>query len=100
MSEMSPAEAIFFAALERAPNERAAYLDEACAGDGGLRTRIERMLAAQPKLGAFLDQPQPAGGSAEHTGPYAPAASPMETAGTIIAGKYKLLQRIGQGGLG
>jgi hypothetical protein len=33
MSEMSPAEAIFFAALGRPPADRAAFLDAACAGD-------------------------------------------------------------------
>src|SRR5262245_9435390 len=97
MSEMSPAEAIFFAALERSPIERAAYLDEACAGDAGLRARIERMLAAQPNLGGFLDHPHPAAASVEHTGPYTP---PADAPGTIIAGKYKLLQRIGEGGMG
>ena len=98
MSDMSPAEAIFFAALERPPSERAAFLDQACAGNAELRDRIEKMLAAQPHLGKFLDRPEPpAQPDPERTGPYIPSA---ETAGTIIAGKYKLLQRIGQGGMG
>jgi hypothetical protein len=34
MNNPSPLEAVFFAALEKgAPSQRAAYLDEACAGD-------------------------------------------------------------------
>src|SRR5439155_8606772 len=70
MSDMSPAEAIFFAALERPPGERAAYLDEACAGDAELRARIEKMLFAQPHLGTFLDQP--AAAPVEATGPHTP----------------------------
>jgi hypothetical protein len=33
-------EALYHAALERAPGDRAAFLDEACAGDGDLRREI------------------------------------------------------------
>src|SRR5262245_39209427 len=53
-------ESIFFAALERPPSERGAYLDAACGGDAGLRACVEKMLAAQPDLGEFLDRPHPA----------------------------------------
>jgi eukaryotic-like serine/threonine-protein kinase len=72
MSESSPAEAIFFAALERAPADRAAFLDQACAGDAALRARIEQMLAAQSHLGGFLDQPQAE--AAPDPGPAGPPA--------------------------
>src|SRR5205823_2875212 len=94
MTNPSPLEAIFFAALEKgSPQERAAYLDEACAGDPDLRRCVERMLAAQAQAGSFLEQP---------------ARSPVVTAdeqpvkeapGTMI-GPYKLLQPIGEGGMG
>jgi WD40 repeat protein/serine/threonine protein kinase len=98
MSETSQAEEIFFAALDRSPGDRAALLDQACAGDADLRARIERMLAAQSQLGRFLDLP-PAGAV-----PDVPAAGPPEPSpeapGAIIAGKYKLLQRIAEGGMG
>ena len=57
MNDPSPLEAIFFAALEKAPQERAAYLDLACAGDSELRRRIEKMLAAQDQAGSFLEKP-------------------------------------------
>jgi serine/threonine protein kinase/Tfp pilus assembly protein PilF len=98
MSETSPAEAIFFAALERAPGEWAALLDEACAGDADLRRRIERMLAAQSQLGGFLDQPHAkAVSEGPRNGPPEPST---EAPGAVIAGKYKLLQSIGEGGMG
>src|SRR5262249_39407839 len=94
MNDPSPLEAIFFAALEKvAPQERAAYLDEACAADPGLRRRVERMLAAQAQAGSFLEQP---------------ARSPVVTLdeqpvregpGTVI-GPYQLLEQIGEGGFG
>ncbi|QEL20888.1 serine/threonine-protein kinase [Limnoglobus roseus] len=85
---MAPAESIFFAALERLPGERTAFLAEACAGDTALKARIERMLAAQPALGQFLAPPAPT------------AAAPAGQPGTVVAGRYKLLERIGEGGMG
>lgn len=55
MTEMSPAEAVFFAALARAdPAERAAYLNEACGADADLRRQVDRLLAAHPQVGSFL----------------------------------------------
>jgi serine/threonine protein kinase/tetratricopeptide (TPR) repeat protein len=99
MSEASPAEAIFFAALELPPADRPAFLDRACAGDAGLRARIEQMLAAQSHLGGFLDPPEAgAGVELQRTAPAVPPAA--EAAGAVIAGKYKLLERIGEGGMG
>src|SRR5262245_53141693 len=96
MTQTSPAEAIFFAALQRPPGERPACRDCACAGDPDLRGRIERMLAAQSHLGAFLDQSQ------EDTAPGLPPPGPpepAEAAGAVRAGKYKLLERISEGGM-
>jgi hypothetical protein len=86
MTEMSPAEALFFAALERPPADRAVFLDQACAGDPDLRARIEQMLAAQSHLGGFLDSPaaEPAP-TLDRTGPPAPPAgapAPSWPAGT------------------
>jgi tRNA A-37 threonylcarbamoyl transferase component Bud32 len=58
MSEESPAEVIFFAALAKAtPAERVAYLDEVCAGNEPLRRRVEALLAAHPQVGRFLERP-------------------------------------------
>jgi eukaryotic-like serine/threonine-protein kinase len=97
MSEPSP-ETIFFAALERPPGERAAYLDGACGGDAALRAHIEKMLAAQPDLGEFLDRAHPVPAEALRAGrAFQP---PADHAGAVIAGKYKLLQLIGEGGMG
>src|SRR5438046_2599755 len=58
MSTPSLVEDIFLAAVDKAtPQERAAYLDEACRGDAELRRRVERLLAAHPRAVDFLDQP-------------------------------------------
>jgi serine/threonine protein kinase/tetratricopeptide (TPR) repeat protein len=105
MNDMSPAEAVFFAALEKThAAERAAYLDEVCAGKPELRARVEKLLAAQARVGKFLDselEREPIkpflSASPEATGPATPESG---VAGDVIAGKYKLLQEIGEGGMG
>jgi serine/threonine protein kinase/WD40 repeat protein len=87
---------IFCEALERgSPRERAAYLDQACGPDASLRARIEALLQAHGEAGGFL------GG-----GPSAPSLSTAtdqrpagEGPGSRI-GPYKLLQQIGEGGMG
>ncbi len=98
---------IFAAALDITdPADRAAYLDRACAGDAGLRRHVEELLAAQSGLGSFLDRPAavepdpgtrsfaPAGGAtADHPGP-------AEGVGAVVAGRYKLVEAIGEGGMG
>jgi hypothetical protein len=50
--------AIFSQALDRDdPAERAAFLDEACAGDPDLRRRVEALLRSHARAGDFLDMP-------------------------------------------
>jgi WD40 repeat protein/serine/threonine protein kinase len=94
MTDPSPLEAIFFAALEKgAPQQRAAYLDEACAGDAVLRRRVEKMLAAQAQAGSFLEQPA---GSPVAT----VAEEPVREGPGAVIGPYKLIEQIGEGGFG
>src|SRR5262249_50766322 len=91
----SPLESIFFEALARRSSaEREAFLKEACAGDDELRRRVEWMLAAHAKSGSFLEQP--AVPSPDQTNGFSSIA---ETAGSQI-GPYKLLQEMGEGGMG
>jgi serine/threonine protein kinase len=82
---------IFTAALNKEdPAERTAFLDEACAADDSLRRRVESLLAEHQQLGSFMDVPS----SAATLDP-----PPLERPGTQI-GPYKLLQQIGEGGMG
>ena len=103
MTEMTPAEEVYFAAAALPPAERSAYLARACAGRDDLRQVVERMLAVQPEVGDFLE-PAPAdataafgSGSAEPTSDH---PSKDEHAGAVIAGKYTLVEPIGEGGMG
>ena len=47
----------FHVALDRDTAARAAYLDEACAGDPALREEVDAMIAAHLKAGSFGRQP-------------------------------------------
>src|SRR5262249_14437111 len=95
-------ESLFAAALERtAAAERQAFLDEACAGDVALRQRVERLLAAHEKTLGIPDRPAAAPPSREVRPGVAPrAALPAEPVGTLVGGRYKLLAKVGEGGMG
>jgi WD40 repeat protein len=95
-------EALFAAALERTlADERQAFLEEACAGDVALRKRMERLLAAHQRTDGILDQPMGLSISPEVAAGKGPnGVRPVARAGTVVAGRYKLIERIGQGGMG
>ncbi len=87
-------QSIFTEALEKTtPAERAAYLDQACAGDPVLRERVERLLARHEEAGSFLERLAAQGPDVTTE------AAIREGPGTII-GSYKLLEQIGEGGFG
>jgi tetratricopeptide (TPR) repeat protein len=84
---------IFKAAVKLPPERRAAYLDQACGSDAKLRAEIESLLHAHDATGGFLED-VPAG--TDPTEDYQPIA---ECPGTVI-GPYKLMEQIGEGGMG
>jgi WD40 repeat protein/serine/threonine protein kinase len=89
---------VFLAALTKAPVERAAWLEQVCGRNTELRRRVELMLAAHDTPQSLLDRPAFAAIRSEAaTGGFADASA--ERAGTVI-GPYKLLQQIGEGGMG
>ncbi len=116
---------IFDEAAEMAsPEDRAAYLERACGGDADVRRQVDALLRALDQAGSFLvaspalAAPGDTEASALRPGPGVPpartssgadpsraAGSPIpvpplaEGPGTMI-GPYKLLQKIGEGGMG
>src|SRR5258706_10584993 len=117
MAATKNARDIFLNALDRTPADRAAYLDEVC-GDAAVRQRVEGLLRANDDRGAFLSEAKP--GGANDAVPFPPAAAgdgtsahasdrhpetedygdPTARVGAILGGKYKLIEEIGEGGMG
>ena len=95
-------ESLFAKAVELPEAERGAFLDRECT-DPELRARVEALLAAdvapQGPLDAPADQTRRLGDPAA-TGSFRPSPSPEEAEGVVIAGRYKLRQQIGEGGMG
>src|SRR5262249_21117098 len=101
---------IFLDAVEKADaGERAAFLQEACGGDAALREQVEALLRRHEQAGDFLEAPpQPLAESEEideAASPIPPSAKRSgvadiaENVGDRI-GPYKLLQKLGEGGMG
>jgi len=88
---------VFNVALELPAGKRAAYLEQACAGDAVLRQRVEELLKANEAACACLEDS--AGVSPGPGGPIRFPSIPAEKPGDRI-GRYKLLQQIGEGGCG
>ena len=84
---------IFNEALGRpAGAQRSAFLDDACGDDAALRARVERLVAAHEQAGSFLESLHPA--ALAET-----CAEVNERPGAQV-GPYKLLEQIGEGGMG
>jgi serine/threonine protein kinase len=84
---------IFLEALEIAsPEERASYVEAACGGDQHLREEVEALLRAYDRPRRLLDSP----GSLTPTVGHEPLT---ERVGSLV-GAYKLMEQIGEGGMG
>jgi serine/threonine protein kinase/tetratricopeptide (TPR) repeat protein len=84
---------VLAAALERSPSERAAFLDQQCAGDSFLRAEVESLLAYNRADDDAADSP------AVHSEGLRPSEQPTEEVGRVI-GSYKLVGELGHGGMG
>jgi serine/threonine protein kinase/tetratricopeptide (TPR) repeat protein len=89
-----PIDSILAAAVEiTSEAERREYVERACAGNPERRRRVEELIDNHFRAGSFLESP-PSGLTTTATDPAA-----AERPGTVV-GPYKLLERIGEGGMG
>jgi len=92
---LRPEEILFSAALKRPPAERAAFLDDACAGNPALRRRLDALLTMHDQADAL--PPAPAEVAAA-SGLVEPGEKDPLLGKQI--GRYRLMEVIGEGGCG
>ncbi len=95
---------LFLKALDLPPADRPAFLAGECGGDAGLRRAVETLLHAHEMAGDFLADPYvPVGTTATFqpdTRLREATPAPAGEVGQLITGRYKLLERIGEGRMG
>ncbi len=84
---------VFQAALERDADQRAAFLDEACAGDPALRRKVEALLASDQQAQTFIEAP------AFEIAALLFADEPNSVIEGCI-GPYRIVDLLGSGGMG
>jgi eukaryotic-like serine/threonine-protein kinase len=77
---------LFGVALERSPDERNSFLREACGADKFLREEVESLLRAHDSSSGILERP--------------PNLPILRSPESRSIGPYKLLEKIGEGGMG
>ncbi len=87
-------ERLYHAALEREPESRAAFLDEACAGDAELRSEVESLLGYEERAARFIESPA----LEVAAGLMAEDKTPTMSGRTIS--HYKIISSLGAGGMG
>lgn len=94
------AKTLFLDALDRPPAERPAFLEEVCRDEPALKAEVESLLAFHQEPGENEDGED----EVDTTGPPLGAAGPPAGAwfapGTIFAGRYRMVARLGKGGMG
>ncbi len=78
---------IFLEALDRPPDQREAFLREACGDDAGLRREVESLLDFHDAHAGETHTDEPV-----HHAVFEP--------GQVFAGRYRMVERIGSGGMG
>ena len=85
-------EELFHAALERAPEARKPFLDEACAEDAELRRQVEMLVSKDEHAGSFLERPV-----------LTDVTATLEAQTSLVGrqyGPYRILSLLGAGGMG
>ena len=85
---------LFQSAVERAPEERAAFLDESCHDDEGMRREVESLLTSHERAENFIEVP------AFKVAPELATNDSAEAMVGKLLGHYRIESLIGVGGMG
>ncbi|HEX8138675.1 MAG TPA: serine/threonine-protein kinase [Pyrinomonadaceae bacterium] len=94
MSRWRELEEVLQKALDRAPEERAAFLDEACVDDAELKREARELVHAYEEAGDFMEEP------AIITDARVIACDAPDAHVGRSLGPYRILERLGAGGMG
>ena len=88
--------------IDLPPEEQPGAVEKACAGDAALRAEVEALLAAESSAGAFLATPalERAARLLDIEGPGQADGPPGTVDAAPAVPGYRLLRRIGEGGMG
>src|SRR6516164_691611 len=93
-ADLQKARELFLHAVGQLPPEQwDGFVAEACGGDADLERQVRHLLQVHREAGSFLEPPTSAPGADADLPPAA------ERSGTLV-GPYKLLEQIGEGGMG
>ena len=94
---------LFASAIEFAsPAERDAFLAESCGANADLRVRLEDLIRAHERAGGFLEPNPPSDSQplGSRVGEALESSPSGEEAPGVMIGPYKLIEKIGEGGMG
>jgi eukaryotic-like serine/threonine-protein kinase len=87
-------------AMQLAPEPRARFLDETCSADASLRVELESLLLAEGQVPSQFLQQLPAGAEAVAPWDRIDSASAALETGQLFANNFRLMRRLGEGGMG
>jgi len=92
-------EDLFHAALERRPEDRSAFVKEACAGDEEMLRKLQTLLAAHDDAGSFIEEGAVAVEAKELAAEQVGTDAGQPVIGQTIS-HYRIIRRLGAGAMG